>query len=425
MFAALYFAQGLPSGLIAHALPAVLRDMGTSLALIGFLKLLALPWLFKFLWAPFVDRSKGNLTRARCRWIVSMQISSAITLVALAWALSTNSAESFILPLLLILLINTFCATQDIATDSLAVSLSSKGALGMINSIQVSGYKIGMIVGGSGCLLLLGVLSWQSILLAIAAVLIILLVPLYLFMRGEAQAHKAAVTLSSSDRSPDEAVSPHDDNQNSLKFIYSTYRRFFAQSNLGVWLWVLVTYKIADSLGSTMLKPMLVDQHWSLADIGELTLYSSLVGLVGAALAGILFTRIGRFHSLVWFGLLQMLSVGAFYFISTGTVTGSLITWLVCFEQFSDGLSTVALFACMMAHCRESHEGADYTVQASLQIVLAGIFGAASGLIAQTMSYQSLYVLCCVVGVVAMMLVLRYVASAGRFVVDEKKIELS
>ena len=79
----------------------------------------------------------------------------------------------------------------------------------------------------------------------------------------------------------------------------------------------------------------------------------------------------------------------------------------------------------MMAHCRESHEGADYTVQASLQIVLAGIFGAASGLIAQTMSYQSLYVLCCVVGVVAMMLVLRYVASAGRFVVDEKKIELS
>ena len=147
-----------------------------------------------------------------------------------------------------------------------------------------------------------------------------------------------------------------------------------------------------------MLKPMLVDQQWSLAEIGELTLYSSVIGLIGAALAGVLFKRIGRLQSLAWFGLLQMLSVGAFYFISTGAVTGTAVTWLVCFEQFSDGLSTVALFACMMAHCRKSHEGADYTVQASLQIILAGLFGAASGFVAQMLSYSVLYVICVLSG---------------------------
>ena len=52
----LYFAQGLPSGLIAHALPALLRDAGVSLSVIGLTGLIAAPWMLKFLWAPFVDR---------------------------------------------------------------------------------------------------------------------------------------------------------------------------------------------------------------------------------------------------------------------------------------------------------------------------------------------------------------------------------
>ena len=56
MLASLYCAQGLPSGLVAHALPALLRQQGVDLALIGLLKLLALPWLLKALWAPWVDR---------------------------------------------------------------------------------------------------------------------------------------------------------------------------------------------------------------------------------------------------------------------------------------------------------------------------------------------------------------------------------
>jgi len=56
LLALLYFAQGLPSGLIAKALPALLRDQGVSLSLIGFTSALALPWALKFLWAPLIDR---------------------------------------------------------------------------------------------------------------------------------------------------------------------------------------------------------------------------------------------------------------------------------------------------------------------------------------------------------------------------------
>ena len=243
MFAALYFAQGLPSGLIAHALPSVLRDQGVSLSLIGLLKLLALPWLFKFLWAPFVDRPSADLTRSRCRWIIAMQCCTALTLLGLAWALSVGDPHGFVLPLLLILLINTFCATQDIATDSLAVSWSKKSDLGIINSLQVSGYKVGMIAGGSGCLLLLGFMSWQSILVLISLTLVLLLLPLLKFKNNRDVASfelkadtddtgKLSGLFAGEAVAQDSSESPK--TKVSFNYIYQTYQQFFSQKNLAL-----------------------------------------------------------------------------------------------------------------------------------------------------------------------------------------------
>jgi PAT family beta-lactamase induction signal transducer AmpG len=45
----LYFVQGLPFGLQATALPVYLRTRGVSVTAIGFLGLLALPWLLEAL----------------------------------------------------------------------------------------------------------------------------------------------------------------------------------------------------------------------------------------------------------------------------------------------------------------------------------------------------------------------------------------
>src|SRR5687768_3307914 len=67
ILALLYFAQGLPSGLIAKALPPLLREHGVSLSVIGFTSALALPWALKFAWAPFVDR-----LGSRKQWLLAL-----------------------------------------------------------------------------------------------------------------------------------------------------------------------------------------------------------------------------------------------------------------------------------------------------------------------------------------------------------------
>ena len=117
MLSALYFAQGLPSGLIAKALPVLLREQGVSLSVIGFTSALALPWALKFAWAPFVDRYGS-----RKRWLLVL---NCVTMALMLLVASRDFAAWVdALPLLLAVLfcMNLVSATQDIATDGYAVS---------------------------------------------------------------------------------------------------------------------------------------------------------------------------------------------------------------------------------------------------------------------------------------------------------------
>jgi hypothetical protein len=50
------FASGLPLALTGQALQAWLTLEGIDIATIGFLSLAGLPYTFKFLWAPLMDR---------------------------------------------------------------------------------------------------------------------------------------------------------------------------------------------------------------------------------------------------------------------------------------------------------------------------------------------------------------------------------
>ena len=86
------------------------------------------------------------------------------------------------------------------------------------------------------------------------------------------------------------------------------------------------------------------------------------------------------------------------------------------FEQAADGMSTVALFAVMMRMCRPEHEGADFTLQASAQVLLAGLIGASSGFLARLVGYEVVFIGAAILGGMMLILVARYFAGERRVV---------
>jgi MFS family permease len=399
LLASLYCAQGLPSGLIAHALPVLLRQQGGDLAVIGLLKLVALPWLLKALWAPWVDRIGSSRFGHSRSWILPLQALLIVAVMVLA-LIEPGRWSGPALPLLLgtLLLINLAAATQDIATDGLTVRLLPERWRGLGNSLQVGGYKIGMIISGSGLLLFVDTWGWSASVAAIALLLVLVTLPIWRF--DELSRAPRIATATESARSP--------------RLLLDHYRGLFAQPGMGLWIAVVLSFKIGDSLGSPMIKPLLVDAGWSSAQIGQLTLASSLAGIGGAILGGALLTRLGLRTSLLLFGALQATGIAAFALIAAGHTSADTVYAIALGEQIADGMSTVALFAAMMHWCRPGHEGADYTVQASAQVLLASLLGAFSGVLAKAGGYGAVFAGAGLAGAAALLLVALHFAREAR-----------
>ncbi len=393
LLSSLYFSQGLPSGLLAHALPVLLREHEVPLQYIGYLKLLALPWMFKFVWAPYVDRYHFRHTGPHRSWILPMQSLVIFMLLGLS-LLGPETIFSGYLPLffLMLLFLNFCSATQDIATDGLAVKLLPSRWRGLGNSIQVSGYKLGLIVGGSLLLLSIDHFGWSKSFIGLAAILALLTLPILILRESPHSNARAAgdpAALAGTETTGFDAL-------------WRSYHDFFRQPGMMSWLLVILTYKSGDAFGSGMVKPMLVDAGFSLSAIGSVTLAASIAGMVAAVLGGYLYYRWGAKVTLLGFGLLQAVGIGAFALIARGHTDLVSLYGISIFEQVADGMSTVVLFALMMEQCRPNHEGADYSIQACFQVLLAGFIGAASGWVASAVGYSQHFLLAAMLGLLAL-----------------------
>ena len=385
VLAVLYFAQGLPSGLLAKAVPAMAREAGMPLQYIGLLALAALPWALKFVWAPWVDRLGVRRAGHRKRWIIGCQLAAAsVLLLAAAVDSRLLFGEHFLALLAILFLLNLCCATQDIATDGLAVRMLPQALRGPGNSIQVGGYKLGLILGGGGLLIWIGVLGWTLTFVLVAVVLVLLLWPVARF--------------------PEPVADVPSRPQLTLRWWLAELARFWGRPGMGWWLVLLLVYKVGDSFGSRMLKPFLVDSGWSLAAIGTLDLVTSLLGLAGAVLAGLLLMRISRVAGVIGFALAHALAFLAWAWLAAQPAPAVWQIWLIAsMEQITDALATVVLFTMMMDHCRAGHEGSDYTLQASVQLMAAGSFTLLSGFSAAWLGYSGHFLLAAGLGSLALM----------------------
>jgi MFS family permease len=392
LLAVLYFAQGLPSGLIAKALPVLLREQGVSLAIIGFTGVLALPWALKFAWAPFIDRYGS-----RRQWLLAL---NTLAMLLMGVVASRDfGAWAQVLPLLFAVLfcMNLVSATQDIATDGLAVSALRPEWRGLGNSVQVVGYKLGLVIGGAMLLWLVAHVGWQAGYGGLAALMLLSIVPV-LFMQDAA--------------TPEALTRTHTPWQG-LGGYLAIFRGFVARPGLGWWLLTVALYKFGDSLGSRMTGPLLSDSEFTLAQIGTITgLAGATAGVLGAFAGGATLLRLGHREALLAFGVMQAAGLAAYLLVVHGVRDVFALGAIVCFEQFADGLSTVALFTLMMDRCRAHAPGTDYSLQASLMVTVTGIAALAGGVFGERFGYAAVFASAALLTLLALLPALMFFRTA-------------
>lgn len=362
LLTSLYFSQGLPYGFFTQALPVLLRTQGLSLPAIGLTNLLALPWALKFLWAPWMDRHGSARLGRRRGYILPTQLLSAALLLGLGLP-----GGSVSMPVLLgaVLLTNLLAATQDVATDGLAVELLAPAERGLGNGIQVAGYRVGTILGGGLMLIVFDAWGWRPTLMGMGAMLLVATVPVVFFREPPSPAPEAPTG-----------------------WLREAVRHWVHRPGTGAWLGLILLFKAGEYLATGMLRTFLVDMGLGLSQVGwMLGLVGFSMSLVGAMVGGALVHRMGSRGALVLFSALQAGAVGLYSLAAMSHATLSGLALVCGVEHLASGMATAALFTVMMDFCRPGHEGADYTLQASLFVIASGAAAALSGFSAQRLGY--------------------------------------
>ncbi|MDX2412690.1 MAG: MFS transporter, partial [Woeseiaceae bacterium] len=168
----MYFAQGIPQGLLSIAIPAWLASEGVGAAEIAsYLAVIVLPWAFKLVTGPLMDRYEFLPMGRRRPWVIGAQLGLSLSLLALM--LVERPAEQIGLLMLIGVLINSFAATQDVAVDGMSIDLTPVREQGRLNAFMSFGKAIGWSVTAavSGVLITIWGLKATAILAAIVACL--------------------------------------------------------------------------------------------------------------------------------------------------------------------------------------------------------------------------------------------------------------
>ncbi len=382
LVALLGFASGLPLALTGQALQAWLTVEGLDLATIGVLGLVGLPYTFKFLWAPLMDRFDLPWLGRRRGWLVLTQLALAALLLALAATSPGAAIRSFALLALAVAFVS---ASQDVVIDAYRTELLPAPERGLGASLNVAGYRAAMIVSGGLALIWTdaaqgGGWTWPEVyrlmaglMVAAAAVSALLLprLPVPLAVRAAPVAAPArrellgfaavlaavALGVVATDQlggrvtqallapwlagttlpAPLQArwvdlatlllglaltlpLAMWAARKARFETLLAGLRDYFSQPGAGAMLLLIVLYKLGDAFAGALLTPFLLKgMAYASAEVGVVNKVIGLwLTIIGALLGGAVMLRLGLWRALLLFGLLQMASNLGFWWLAQG-----------------------------------------------------------------------------------------------------------
>ncbi len=281
-FGLLYVSEGIPYGFTSIAMVAFMRQQGVSLALIGtFMAALFLPWAFKWAWAPVIDLVKLHRWGGRKAWIVACTVMMIVTLMIAA---TVDFKAHFQLLLAMVVLNNVFCATQDVAIDSLAVSTLQPDERGRGNGFMFAGQYAGIALGGGGAMFVNGTFGFETALAFVAGLLFVSLLFVTMFVRDP---HVDPAPT----RQPDALRRLAGTMVSFVKDVYSSFWQAGRGPRIGVAFALLPIGAMA--LAYATLGTIQVDYGLKDHQIAALSLYNTVAAAIGCMAGGWLGDRFG------------------------------------------------------------------------------------------------------------------------------------
>lgn len=340
----LAFASGLPLALTSSTLQAWYSVSGISVVTIGFLTLIGIPYNYKILWAPLLDRFIPPFLGRRRGWIFIIQILLIISFLCMSFLQPGTNPT---LLAMVALAVAFFSASQDIVIDAYRVELLTENERAFGAALLATGYRIALLISGGLALIMADHYGWRVTYIAMSFFMLI------------------GVVGSILGPEPDKNIIPP---QNLSTAIKEPFIEFLKRNNAFLILLLIVLYKLCDAFTLSLNTMYLLrGVGFTLTEVGTA---NKIVGffaiLLGAFIGGALYPRLGLFRSLFIFGSAQAIAGFSFVTLIIFGKSFSLLLFIVIIDNLTSGMSNAAFLAWLMSLCDIRYSATQYALFSGL-----------------------------------------------------------
>jgi PAT family beta-lactamase induction signal transducer AmpG len=363
------FASGLPLALTGSTLQAWFTQVGISVVTIGALSLVGMPYVWKFIWAPVMDRFQLPFFGRRRGWIALTQLVLCLLLFIMA---NGDPAKNAIGISIVAVLIAFVSASQDIAADAYRTDILSPEERGVGIANYVFAYRMAMISSSGFALIIADRFGWRFTYELMAILMGLSVIPTYFAPEPKKMTEKIESFYS---------------------IIISAFKNLLQRDAIILTLLFVVLYKLGDALVVSLTSNFLLRKlEFSLSTVG---LAFKTVGLfatiAGAYFGALLLKRLGLYRGLWIFGVAQALSNFMFMVLAIVGKSYGLMVATIFIESFCSGMSTTALLAFLTSLCNQRYSATQYACLSAFASVGRVIVGPFAGIMVEHMGWINFY----------------------------------
>jgi MFS transporter, PAT family, beta-lactamase induction signal transducer AmpG len=408
----MYFAQGIPQGLLSITIPAWLASEGVGAGdIASYLAVIVLPWAFKLVTGPLMDRYEFLPMGRRRPWVLGGQLGLSLSLLALM--LVERPAEQIGLLMIIGVLINSFAATQDVAVDGMSIDLTPVREQGRLNAFMSFGKAIGWASTAAVTGVLIATVGLEITAIVAAAVSSLALLIMFFVLE-----HEGERTLPWT-RGATAAVRRAD----------TSFRAVFKELNKVLWVrasLVVMTIMFFDGLvfgfGQALMPIAAVNVFgYTTPQWSQLV---AMMGLIGAVLAlgiGPAIDRMGAKRMLIL--AVSLLGIHAFLIAQTQDLWQNTfyVRLMLSIWVMMTPVVMVSTLALAMAICKSVNSATQFSIYMSVANLGYAAGSKIYGVVAENSSYDQSYSMLGVLVVAMIVVVLFHRHSHHRPEVQSKK----
>lgn len=381
------FTSGLPLYVLIQLVPAWLRSHGVDLATIGLFALVSLPYTWKFLWSPLMDRYKLPFLGRRRGWALITQVGLLFSIAALGRFDPSVSLQAIVAT---VFVISLFGASQDIVIDAYRRELLADDELGTGTSFFINAYRLSSLVPGSLALILSDHLPWAVVYWVTASFMVVGIVTTFIIKEVS-----------------DDALAP----STLREAVVDPFVEFFGRDGIRAGLAILAfmfLYKLGDNMATALATPFYLDMGFSRTEIGSIAKIAALWSVIaGGILGGVAMLKLTINKALWIFGFVQMFTILGYVWLSTVGHDPVGLFIVVSGEYLGVGLGAIALTAYMARETSKAFTATQFALFSSFIAVPRTFANASTGFIIESIGYTQFFVVCTVVAIPGMLLLFK------------------